>query len=102
MNKPEKDNNNSLNAHSVSTLLGSNNNISSSHIDVNIGGALTEKSKIIDKIRSSGRVSINIYQSYLSANGNVFNVFFVLFSFIFTQVLNSGSDCWISFWYFDN
>ncbi|XP_008187158.1 probable multidrug resistance-associated protein lethal(2)03659 isoform X2 [Acyrthosiphon pisum] len=97
-NDPENDTNNSLNAHMVSTLLGSNKSISSSQNDVNVSGDLAEKSKNTDKSRSSGRVSIKVYRSYLSANGSVFKVFLVLFCFILTQVLATGVDYWISFW----
>jgi len=86
----------------VSTLPGSNKSISSSQNGVNVSGALAAKSKNTDKSRSSGRVSINVYKSYLSANGSVFKVFFVLFCFILTQVLASGCDYWISFWYCDD
>jgi len=86
----------------VSTLLGSNKSISSSQNDVNVSGALAAKSKNTDEIRSYGRVSIDVYRYYLSANGSVFKVFLVLFCFILTQVLASGVDYWISFWYYDN
>lgn len=97
-NEPENDTNNSLNVHMVSTLLGSNKSISSSQNDVNVSGVPAAKSKNTDKIRSSGRVSINVYRSYLCASGSVFKVFLVLFCFILTQVLASGVDYWISFW----
>jgi len=65
---------------------------------MNIRGALAAKSNNADK-RSTGSVSINVYKSYLSANRSVFKVFLVLFCFVLTQVLVSGGDYWISFWY---
>ncbi|XP_025204473.1 probable multidrug resistance-associated protein lethal(2)03659 isoform X2 [Melanaphis sacchari] len=94
LNEPENDINSSLNV----DLLDSNKSISSSHNDVNISGFLDVKSKKLNKSRSSGRVSINVYLSYLSASGSVIKVFFVLFCFILIQVLTTGGDYWISFW----
>jgi len=84
----------------VPTFHGSNKSISSSQNEVNISGALAAKNK--DKSQLAGHVSINVYRSYLFANGSGFKVFFVLFCFILTQVLASGGDYWISFWYCDN
>jgi len=91
-----------LNAHFISAIHGSNKSISSSHNDVNVSGALATKSKNTNNIRSSGCVSINVYQSYLSAGGSVFKVFYVLFCFILTQIMTTGGDYWISFWYCDD
>jgi len=99
INEPDNDTNNSLNVNLVSNLLGSNKSISSSHNDVNINEVLAVKSKNVNKSRSSGRVSINVYLSYLSANGSVLKIFFVFFCFILIQVLTTGGDYWISFWY---
>lgn len=97
INEPENDTNKSINL--VSNSLGSNKSISSSHNDVRIKGVPAVKSKNPNKSRSSSSVSINVFLSYLSAGGSVLKVFFVLLCFILTQVLTTGGDYWISFWY---
>ncbi|XP_025422003.1 probable multidrug resistance-associated protein lethal(2)03659 isoform X2 [Sipha flava] len=47
---------------------------------------------------SNGDISISIYSSYFSAGGSSKTLYFLLFICIFTQVLASGGDFWISFW----
>lgn len=49
--------------------------------------------------RSYGRVSKSVYTSYISATENTFQVIFLVFMYIFTQILITGGDYWISFWY---
>lgn len=54
------------------------------------------------EIRSSGNVSLNVYSSYISAGGNIYKLSYVLFMFIFTQVLATSIDYWIliyHYWY---
>jgi len=52
----------------------------------------------VAEIQSSGKVSRSIYLSYISAGGNIFKISFLLFICIFTQLLGSGGDYWISYW----
>ena len=53
----------------------------------------------VAETRSSGKVSHSVYLSYISAGGNIFKISFLLFICIFTQVLGTGGDYWISYWY---
>lgn len=53
----------------------------------------------IPETGSSGDISISIYSSYFSAGGSSKTLYFLLFICIFTQVLASGGDVWVSFWY---
>lgn len=53
----------------------------------------------ISETCSSGDVSISVYSSYFSAGGNTKTLVLLLFLCIFTQVLASGGDYWISYWY---
>jgi len=39
--------------------------------------------------------------SYISAGGNVFKILFLLFICVFTQMLGTAGDYWISYWYFE-
>jgi len=52
----------------------------------------------VAEIQSSGIVSRSIYSSYISAGGNTFKILFLLFICIFTQMLGTGGDYWLSYW----
>jgi len=52
----------------------------------------------VAETRSSGKVSHSVYLSYISAGGNIFKILFLVFICIFTQVLGTGGDYWISYW----
>lgn len=54
----------------------------------------------VAETRSSGNISLTVYSSYFSAGGNVCKISFLLFMCVFTQVLASGGDYWITFWYY--
>jgi len=54
----------------------------------------------VAETRSSGNISLTVYSSYFSAGGNVCKISFLLFMCVFTQVLASGGDYWITYWYF--
>lgn len=49
--------------------------------------------------RTSGSVSKNVYSSYFLAGGSVCKIFFFFIICIFTQVLASGGDFWMTYWY---
>lgn len=49
--------------------------------------------------RTSGSVSSNVYFNYLSAGGSCFKISFFFFVCIFTQILASGADLWVTYWY---
>lgn len=48
--------------------------------------------------RSSGNVGFSIYSSYIFAGGHFCKVLSLLSVCIFTQVIASGSDYWITYW----
>lgn len=56
-----------------------------------------EPVKVVDT-RSSGNVSRDVYFSYVFACGNIWKICFILFILIFTQVLSTAEDYWISYW----
>lgn len=53
----------------------------------------------VAETRSSGNISLTVYSSYFSAGGNACKISFLLFMCVFTQVLASGGDYWITYWY---
>jgi len=48
--------------------------------------------------RSSGNIGFSIYSSYVFAGGHFCKVLCLLSACIFTQILASGSDFWITYW----
>jgi len=53
----------------------------------------------VAETRTSGSVSKNVYLSYFLAGGSVFKIFFFFTICIITQVLASGGDFWMTYWY---
>lgn len=53
----------------------------------------------VAETRTSGSVSKNVYSSYFLAGGSVFKIFFFFTICILTQVLASGGDFWMTYWY---
>lgn len=49
--------------------------------------------------RPTGNVSRSVYFSYISAGGNICKISFLMFILIFTQVLGTAGDFWMSYWY---
>lgn len=79
-------------------LKDSNECISSSIDKINLAGDQTKQHEVVE-VRSVGKISKKVYTSYFSAGGGPCHVFFFFFMYIFTQVLTTGGDYWISFWY---
>lgn len=50
--------------------------------------------------RTYGSVSSNVYTTYFSAGGSIIKMSFFIFICIFTQVLSSGGDYWMTYWYY--
>lgn len=50
--------------------------------------------------RSAGIIGFHVYRSYFLAGGHYLKIGILLMVCILTQVLSSGADYWISFWYF--
>jgi len=76
---------------------GTNKNVSSPVDEIKLSEAQKEQTEVAETM-SSGNVSSSVYLSYISAGGNVFKVSFLLFICIFTQMLGTGGDYWISYW----
>lgn len=51
------------------------------------------------EICASGRVPQNVYKSYFSAGENTFKIFLCFFLYFLTQVVTTGGDYWLSYWY---
>jgi len=49
--------------------------------------------------RTTGSVLKNVYSSYFLAGGSVFKILFFFIICILTQVLASGGDFWMTYWY---
>eukprot|EP00102_Acyrthosiphon_pisum_P018651 XP_016655861.1 PREDICTED: probable multidrug resistance-associated protein lethal(2)03659 isoform X2 [Acyrthosiphon pisum] len=88
---------NSLEQHSELSRQGSIKSVASSVDEDTLNGAQTELTEAAET-RSSRNVSRTVYLSYISAGGNIFKISFLLFLCIFTQVLATGVDYWISYW----
>jgi len=101
ISKSNKDiyNNNNENSKLDSISLNSESKKSDSLSDHEL--ELTESLKIPKQgaeSRSLGHVSKDVYKSYFMATGNVFKVICCFSIYIFTQLLTSGGDYWISYW----
>ncbi|KAG8259193.1 hypothetical protein J6590_014664 [Homalodisca vitripennis] len=53
----------------------------------------------VAEMRSTGTVSGKVYKSYLTAGGNCCALMFLLVLCVLTQLLASGGDYWITYWY---
>lgn len=51
------------------------------------------------EVRSSGSVTYDVYLSYFIAGGKIYKILLFFFACIFTQVLVSSGDLWITYWY---
>ncbi|KAF0720220.1 putative multidrug resistance-associated protein lethal(2)03659 isoform X2, partial [Aphis craccivora] len=89
--------NNSLEQLSNLSRQGSIKSIASSIDENKLNGTQAEPVEVAET-RSSGKVSHSVYLSYISAGGNAFKILFLLFICIFTQMLGTGGDYWISYW----
>ncbi|XP_026805619.1 probable multidrug resistance-associated protein lethal(2)03659 isoform X1 [Rhopalosiphum maidis] len=89
--------NNSVEQLSSLSRQGSIGSISSSIDDDKLNETRAEPIEVAET-RSFGNVSRSIYLSYISAGGNAFTIAFLLFICIFTQILGTGGDYWISYW----
>jgi len=49
--------------------------------------------------QTSGSISKSVYLSYFFAGGNGCKILFFFIICIFTQVLGSGGDFWMTYWY---
>lgn len=96
-------NTNSSNANPCLSIRGSKESILSC-VDESkiINGSLNsvdEKPNEEPETRSSGNMSKSIYVSYFSASGNMYQVFISFVMYLITQILISGGEYWITYWY---
>lgn len=56
----------------------------------------------VTELRSTGKISYNVYLSYISAGGNSCKIIFFILICILTQLSLSGGDLWIAYWYYIN
>jgi len=82
----------------VPPLHGSTESILSLADENKLNGAASQPQEEVE-CRSFGRVTKRVYTSYLSAAGSACKVSFCLLMYVIAQVLITGGDYWISFWY---
>jgi ATP-binding cassette subfamily C (CFTR/MRP) protein 4 len=59
---------------------------------------VSQKQKEAKETRASGKVSKQVYSSYVKASGSYFVALIVLAIFILTEIFATGADYFISFW----
>lgn len=59
-----------------------------------------EKQVKIVEIRSSGNISWDTYLAYFLDEGKISKLLYLIFTSILSQILASGGDFWITYWYF--
>jgi len=90
--------NTTLNNHRIAySRQTSMQSIASSIEDIQF--SLKEEPAETSETRTSGNVSKNVYSSYFLASGSVCKILFFFIICIFTQVLASGGDFWMTYWY---
>lgn len=89
---------NTLNPLPVLSRISSHCSISTYVDEKNLRKVQVEPVEITEA-SCSGNVSSKVYLSYISAGGSVFKISFLLFICISTQMLSTGSEYWISYWY---
>ncbi|XP_060872043.1 LOW QUALITY PROTEIN: ATP-binding cassette sub-family C member 4-like [Metopolophium dirhodum] len=90
--------NNSADSRLVSSLNGSNNSIISSNYENQINDVQSSKPNKISSLQSYEYNSKNIFISYIKSGGSTPNILFCIFMCIFTQVLTTSGDFWLSIW----
>lgn len=73
-------------------------NVSSPVEETKFNDTKTEPVEIAETC-SSGNIPFNVYLSYFLAGGHWCKVICLIFVCVFTQVLASGGDYWITYWY---
>lgn len=60
-----------------------------------------DRKKPIERLetRSSGSIAHNVYLSYFIAGGKIYKILLFTFICIFTEVLASSGNLWITYWY---
>ncbi|XP_022172982.1 multidrug resistance-associated protein 4-like isoform X2 [Myzus persicae] len=90
--------NNSAQSLVVSPLLGPNNRIITSKYENQNGDGKLSKPKKISEIQSYKCNFKSIFTSYVMAGGRIHNILLGIFFCIFTQVLTTSGDFWLSIW----
>lgn len=76
---------------SVHSVVSSNDEFKFSEVE--------ENPVEISETRTYGSVSYSVYSSYLYAGGNTCNILFIFFICVFMQIIASGGDFWLTYWY---
>lgn len=90
---------NNLDKRSIFEKQVSINSVAST-IDGNNIKEVTERPVEVAESRSFGNISYTVYLSYISAGGNCCKIIFLILICILTQLLASGGDLWITYWYY--
>lgn len=85
------------NFHSLYTL-SQHQNPTSSDKNNDLNGI---KNELMEEVKTqySEKVSRNVYLSYILAGGNACQILFLILVCILTEILGTGGDWWISYWY---
>ncbi|XP_060872047.1 probable multidrug resistance-associated protein lethal(2)03659 isoform X2 [Metopolophium dirhodum] len=90
--------NKSADSRLVSSLHGSNNSIISSKYENQISDDQSPKPNKISSLQSYEYNSKNIFISYITSGGSRLNILLSIIMCIFTQVLTTSGDFWLSIW----
>lgn len=88
--------NNSI-RHNTGSKLDSRHSASSNSENKQTSVITASKEK--EKNRPSVNIPINVYVTYLSASGSFCRIILFFSLFVFTQVMITGGDYWLGFWY---
>lgn len=95
----DESNTNNLHTNKIYRQQSSNHSTASSIEETKFSEIQAEPVDVAET-RSSGSVSHSVYTTYFSAGGSSFKIFFFFFICIFTQIIASGGDFWITYWYY--
>lgn len=96
----EKTNTSSIDILPALSRQGSIQSVSSSIDETEFRRAQADPIEVAE-IRSPGNVPSSVYFSYISAGGNVYKILFLILICVFAQILCTGGDFWISYWYIE-
>ncbi|CAI6360542.1 unnamed protein product [Macrosiphum euphorbiae] len=91
-------NNSSADSRLFSSLHGSNNSIVSYKYENQISDDQVSKPNKISSLQSYEYNSKNIFISYITSGGSTLNILLSIIMCIFTQVLTTSGDFWLSIW----
>lgn len=85
---------------SQQSFKNSKQSVSSSiDVDEKSSGEIEKTPEKVAEVSSSGSVSRGVYIAYISAGGSFVKISCLIFVCLLTQILGTGGDYWISYWY---